>query len=115
MDDVPGKLYGRKTPPGMETTILRRMPLIFVATTLITASLSLLVRLFPNQETGLAASKHIETVDIFVIATVVTLWTALFTVTIGCVLVHIMKGPAYVADAYTLDSRDTPVRDESRT
>lgn len=115
MNDVPGLLYARKTPPGMEATILRRMPLIFVATTLITASLSLLVRLFPGQDTGLAASKHIETVDIFVIATVATLWTALFTVTIGCVLVHIMKGPAYVADAYPLDSRDSPARDGSRS
>lgn len=108
MNDVPGRLHGRKTPPGMEMKILRRMPIIFIIATLLPAALSVISRVLPNGNSAAEVSKHIATVDIFVIACIATIWTALLTVTIGCVLVHIMKGPAYVADAYPLDSRDTP-------
>ena len=112
MNDVPGKLHGRKTPPGLELKILRKMPLMFVVATVITVSLSVIARLFPSAETSYAAAKQVATVDIFVLATIATIWTALLTVTIGCIIVHIMKGPAYVADAYPLDSADSPKRED---
>jgi len=35
-------------------------------------------------------------------------WTALFTVAIGAFVVMVMKGPAYVADAYPLSDSDRP-------
>ncbi len=107
-DDVPGRLHGRKTPPGLEQKILRKMPLMFLAATVITVSLSVIARLMPAKETSIDAAKQVATVDIFVMAAIATIWTALITVTIGCVIVHIMKGPAYVADAYPLDSADQP-------
>jgi hypothetical protein len=46
------------------------------------------------------------------IGLVVLHWTLVFTVAIGCVIVVLMKGPAYVADAYPLPRRDPaiPVR-----
>ena len=37
-------------------------------------------------------------------------WTALVTAICGAVLVRIMKGPAYVADAYPLSDADSPPR-----
>ena len=110
-DDVPGRLHGRKTPPGLEQKILRKMPLMFVTATVITVSLSVIARLMPSDETSYEAAKQVATVDIFVMAAIATIWTALITITIGCVIVHIMKGPAYVADAYPLDSADEPKRD----
>ena len=33
-------------------------------------------------------------------------WTLLFTLAIGCVIVMLMKGPAYVADPYPPPGRD---------
>ena len=42
------------------------------------------------------------------VAAVVLHWTVLFTVAIGCSIVIVMKGHAYVADAYPLSDRDTP-------
>ncbi|MEM1089020.1 MAG: hypothetical protein AAF552_01580 [Pseudomonadota bacterium] len=96
----PKRLHGRRTPPGLELTVLRKMPLLFLVTTLSVGSLSAVVRWFPSNDSLASAAKQIASVDIFVIATVVTLWTVLLTVSIGCVLVHIMKGPAYVADGY---------------
>jgi hypothetical protein len=33
-------------------------------------------------------------------------WTLVATVAIGCFIVRVMKGPAYVADAYRLPHED---------
>ena len=114
MRKVPGQLHGRKTPPGLELKILRKMPWMFAVGTVLPVALSVLARLFPVAGAPFEAAKAVDTVDIFVIATVITVWTALATVSIGCVLVYIMKGPAYVADAYTLDARDKPADTDER-
>jgi uncharacterized Tic20 family protein len=37
---------------------------------------------------------------------VVLHWTLVFTVAIGCVIVWLMKGPAFVADAYPPPGRE---------
>jgi hypothetical protein len=36
-------------------------------------------------------------------------WTIVFTVVLGCLIVMIAKGPAYVADAYPLPDADAPL------
>ena len=44
-------------------------------------------------------------------------WTLVLTIALGCFLVRVMKGPAYVADAYPLPYRPdaTPAgRDATR-
>ncbi len=66
-----------------------------------------LVRILPSAE-DVNRAKHIKSVDIFAIATEITLITAVFTVAIGCVIVHIMKGPAYMADSLPVEHRDRP-------
>jgi hypothetical protein len=104
------KLHGRRVPPGLEWQILRRLPQITLAGSLIPVALAVLVRVLPP-EPGVDIAKHVKTVDIFAIATAITLFTAVLTVAIGCVIVFIMKGPAYVADAYPLQHADQPVVD----
>ncbi len=101
------KLHGRKTPPGREVQILRKLPVITLVGTLCILALPALVRLWPEQP-GVDAAKHIRSVDIFAIATEITLLTAVLTVAIGCVVVHIMKGPAYVADSMKVEHSDRP-------
>jgi hypothetical protein len=54
-------------------------------------------------------------VDIYAISVLVLHWTVVFTVAIGAFIVMVMKGPAYVADAYVLDDADTPAAPASRT
>ena len=56
----------------------------------------------PDRRVGIAA-----------VATVITAWTAIFTIAIGCVIVALMKGPAYVADRYDLIDADEPRQDTS--
>lgn len=107
------RLHGRLVPPGRELLILRKLPRIGLVGTLIPVALSFLVRVLPPQP-GVDVAKHIRSVDIFAIATTITFWTAIFTVAIGCVVVHIMKGPAYVADPYPVEHADRPDPDENQ-
>jgi hypothetical protein len=101
------KIHGRKTPPGLEVRILKMLPRITLVGTLAILALPVIVRFWPAQP-GVDAAKHIKSVDIFAIATEITLITAIFTVAIGCVVVHIMKGPAYVADSLPVSHSDRP-------
>lgn len=101
------RLHDRCEPPGLEWAILRRLPMALLAGTLIPASLSVLVRLLPPAE-GSDPAKAVLNVDIFSIATAITFWAAVLTVAIGCVVVAIMKGPAYVADAYPVAHANRP-------
>lgn len=43
--------------------------------------------------------------DYQMIGVVVLHWTLVLTLAIGCFIVRVMKGPAYVADAYPLPER----------
>ncbi len=101
------KLHERRVPPGLEWQILRKLPHITFVGSLIPVALTVLVRMLPP-EPGVDIAKHVKTVDIFAIATAITFFTAVLTVAIACVVVYIMKGPAYVADAYPLQHSDHP-------
>lgn len=101
------KLHGRRTPHGLEVQILRRLPRIALIGSLLPLTLSVMVRIIPP-EAGVNHAKHVKSVDIFAISAEVTFLTALFTVAIGCVVVYIMKGPAYIADPYPVEHSDRP-------
>jgi len=101
------KLHGRKTPSGLEVEILRKLPRMTLAGALVILALPVIVRFWPAQP-GIEAAKHIKSVDIFAIAAGITLITAVVTVAIGCVVVHIMKGPAYIADSLPVSHSDRP-------
>lgn len=67
------------------------------------ATPSVLVRFFADEhETHL-----IMTTDIYVASLIVLHWTAIFTVAIAAFIIMVMKGPAYVADAYPLVEAET--------
>lgn len=101
------KLHGRRVPPGLEWQILKRLPKITLAGLLIPVAMAVLVRVLPA-EPGIDIAKHIRSVDIFAIAAAITFATAVLTLAIGCIVVYVMKGPAYVADAYPLQHSDRP-------
>ena len=70
-------------------------------------ALPVLVRILPPDPAADIA-KQVRSVDIFAIAAEISLLTLVFTVAIGCVVVHIMKGPAYVADSLPVEHSDRP-------
>jgi hypothetical protein len=101
------RIHGRQTPHGLELQILKRLPRIALLGSLLPLALSVLVRVIPAGA-GPDRAKHIRSVDIFAISVEVTFLTAIFTVAIGCVVVYIMKGPAYGADSYPVEHSDRP-------
>ena len=42
------------------------------------------------------------------IGVAVFVWTAVLTVGIACIIIWLMKGPAYVADGYEVSHSDKP-------
>jgi hypothetical protein len=98
-------------PPGLERRALRKLPVYLLGGTLIPLFFSVASHLVPPGGSASAVARHLKLVEILSIATVVTVWTAAFTVAIGCIVVVIMKGPAYVADRYELSDSDEPKPD----
>ena len=91
-----------RTPAGKERVVLRQLPKAFLFGTLLLAVPSLLARLIASPDEALA----VTTTDIYVISLVILHWTVVFTVGIAACIVMMMKGPAYVADAYPLDEAE---------
>lgn len=105
-----------KTPSGLERLILRRLPRVLWVGTLLLALVSLLARIWPWSGPEWAIATRITSVDIGVISLVVLHWTSVLTVAIGAFIVLVMKGPAYVADAYPLSDAEHPAAsDATRT
>ena len=107
------KLQERRVPPGIELRILRKIPHITVAGSLVPIALAVLVRVLPLPA-GVDEGKYVRSVDIFAIAAEITFLTAVLTVTIACFIIYVMKGPAYVADPYPLQHSDRPARRDDR-
>lgn len=92
-----------RTPAGKERVVLRLLPRIFLLGTLLLAVPSLLARLIASPDDALA----VTTTDIYVISLIILQWTVVLTAGIAAFIVILMKGPAYVADAYPLPEAET--------
>ena len=107
------RLHGRREAPGVETTLLKRMPAILVLGSLVPVAVAGLARLWLNGSAG--AAKQVASIDIFLIAALVTFWTAALTVSIACFIIFVMKGPGFVADANPLNEAPRPRRQAYRS
>ena len=98
----------QKAPAGLERKIVRLLPKVLLVGTTGIALPSLIVRVWSVSDAPYLVAKLIKTVDIYTFSLLATLWTALFTFAIGALTVIVMKGPAYVADAYPLIDSNAP-------
>ncbi|RDE49743.1 MAG: hypothetical protein DVS81_14865 [Candidatus Accumulibacter meliphilus] len=97
-----------QTPAGRERDVLRLLPSVLVFGTLVLALPSLAARVFLGDGDLVEASTRLQMIDIVAFSIVVLHWTAVFTVGLAAFIVMVMKGPAYVADAYPLEDSETP-------
>lgn len=89
-----------RTPAGREWALWKRLPaILLIGTALPMAVLLALWWVAPVEPTA-AEERHLLLLSYQLIGVVVLHWTLVLTVAIGCIVVMIMKGPAYVADAY---------------
>lgn len=84
------------------------MPTVCVAGTLLPALMSFAARFLITTGSAAELARRIQLFDFVMIGLVIFIWTLVLTVTIGCVIVWLMKGPAYVADGYEVSHSDTP-------
>jgi uncharacterized membrane protein len=98
-----------KYPVGIEWPILQKTPLIFVIGTLVIISPALMIY-FKNVVISAAQYKTIYVC----LGAMFTYWFFVGVLAIGCVLIMIMKGPAYVADAYELPKEDKRLEGKSK-
>jgi hypothetical protein len=99
-----------RSAPGWEQQIWQRLPAILLWGTLLPLGLAVLNRaLAPAATESSAGAGALLLWDYTMFGVVALHWTLVLTLAIGCFIVRVMKGPAYVADAYPLPTR----RDES--
>jgi hypothetical protein len=105
------KLPGfKRAPAGLEWTLLRRLPHFAVAGVVVPLVCALAVRLGTEWGGAIVSAKLATSIEIALASLVVLYWTIVPTVALGCLIVMIAKGPAYVADAYPLTDADAPSR-----
>ena len=98
------KINENRAAAGLERALLRIAPRVALMSVAIPAFVALAARLW----LGDGVEKTVRSVDIAAIAVAVTSLTGGFTVTIGAVIVFIMKGPGYVADPYEVNDAAEP-------
>ena len=86
------------------------MPTVWLAGTLLPALMAFGARQLLTGTTAAELARNIQLFDYAMIGLVILIWTLVLTVTIGCIIVWLMKGPAYVADGYEVSHSDKPRR-----
>ena len=102
------KIKTARYPAGLEWWLLRKIPLILIVGTCIPVLLNLSIRMGLYSHANLHHAQQVAYADLMSVAIVLTFWMAVFTVTLGCLVVIVMKGPAYTADAYPVEDYDRP-------
>lgn len=105
------RLSGRSAPSGLEWRLWQRLPAVLAWGTLLPVlGIALAVWLAPLEPS--AAQEREHGLLVFRLIGVVALhWTLVLTAAIGCVVVMIMKGPAYGADPYPPEGRGVDAGD----
>lgn len=86
-----------RSPSGFEWVLLKKLPVIFLLSTAMPAMPMLQIYLNSN----VIDAEQLKTIYIC-LGAIFTLWFFVGAAAIGCIVVIIMKGPAYVADPYEL-------------
>ena len=91
-----------RSPAGLEQQIWRRLPAILLCGTLLPLLLAGLNRVLAATLAPGRTEAALQLWDYTMWGVVVLHWSLVLTLGIGCLIVRVMKGPAYVADAYQL-------------
>ena len=113
------KLHNHRYPPGLERELLRKIPKYLLGTILVPLFMVILVRLSTVEKLFASTAEEVAklhtTIDFLSIAIFVAILPIILTLFIGCIIVILMKGPAYVADAYEVKDADKPADDDKNT
>lgn len=89
-----------RSPHGREWALFRRLPAILVIGTALPIGWVLVRWWMAPHQPSAAETRDLLLLTYQLVGLVVLHWTLVFTVSIGCVIIWLMKGPAYVADPF---------------
>jgi hypothetical protein len=96
-----------QSPPGLEHRIWQSLPAIALLGSLLPLALALVVRMLSSPDPFSSMDQKALLLWDFVMMGVLLLhWMLVLMVGLICFTVRVMKGPAYVADAYPLPDDD---------
>jgi hypothetical protein len=96
----------QRSPHGLEWALFKRLPAIWLLGTALPALLALAFWWAAPDVPTAAEERELLLLTYRLVGLVVLHWTLVLTAAIGCVIVMLMKGPAFVADAYPPPGRD---------
>lgn len=102
------RINNLRHPAGFERVILKKIPKLLLGGLFIPVFMSVFARLFPLAGTAAEIERHLISIDILSISLFFIVALSALAVTIVCVIVFLMKGPACVSDAYELDNFQHP-------
>ncbi len=105
---LPGYTSRGKSTPGLERKVLRSMPYAFLTIIFLCGLPSVMVRWMEWQGSERSVEAFIGRVDMMALGVFFTLFNVAVMVTIGAILITLMKGPGYVADGYKLIDSESP-------
>ena len=113
------KVHNHRYPPSLEREQLRKIPKYLLGTILVPLFMVTFVRLSPIENLFASTAEEVvklhTTIDFLSIALFVAILPIILTLLIGCIIVVLMKGPAYVADSYDVNDADKPDDDDKNT
>jgi hypothetical protein len=103
------KLDGfQRSPAGREWLIWKKLHIILAVGTALPLLASAGAYVLDGLDAATQNARAVEQFFYVMLGVVMLHWTLVLTLAIGCVIVMLMKGPAYVADAYPMEE---PPRD----
>lgn len=93
---------------GLEWALWKKLPWIALAGTALPLALVALAWLAAPEAPTPADERQLTQWLYMAIGVVVLHWTLVLTAAIGCVIVMLMKGPAFVADGFEVQHTDHP-------
>ena len=94
--------------PGREWAIWKRLPAILGLGTAVPLIVALALWWLAPSPPSAAEERALLLLTYQLTGLVLLHWTLVLTVAIGCAIVIVMKGPAYVADGYPPPGREPP-------
>lgn len=87
---------------GLECRVLRQVPRMLVAAVALPVLLSWVARIWAGDSYGEAQARQLQLFDFMMLGLAGAALWLIAALSLACVIIWLMKGPAYVADAYYL-------------
>ena len=100
----------QRSPSGLEWVLWRRLPFIFLVGLSVPCAIMAVAWLLSWGDVDAATQRQLTQWIYMMVGLVILHLTLVLTLAIGCVIVMVMKGPAYVADPYFLDGSNQPLQ-----